>query len=93
MNAYLFKGRLLQPMLDRILPLQGDIVAIDTCRDRVEELANFCDIPVIDGGCDLRDAENPSLIYRGVRMVFVNPEAREALEGILQDRTAANTGY
>lgn len=73
MRVWLFKGGILRQMLERILPEQGSRVAVDTCGERVEELASFCRV---------RDA--CTLNYRGVDMELVNSEALSALEHILK---------
>jgi hypothetical protein len=71
MSVWLFRGGLLRQMLEKILPDSGTI-AVDTCRERIEELVSFCDIK-----------DRMTINYRGVDMVLVNKEALSALRELL----------
>ncbi len=76
MTAHLFKGKLLRPMLDRMLPAGGSTVAVDTCSDRVEELSRFCEM----------DDDPYTMKYQGVNLVFVNGESRTAIDDIRKSK-------
>jgi hypothetical protein len=74
MNAYMFRGRILRPMLRKILSKckPGERVLIDTCKERVEEIARFCQAGEREG----------TLMHNGVELMFTNDEALKALEEI-----------
>ena len=74
MNAYMFRGRILRPMLRKILSKckPGERVLIDTCKERVEEIARFCQAGEREG----------TLMHNGVELMFTNDEALKALEDI-----------
>jgi hypothetical protein len=81
MRAYLFRGNILEQMLKRIIPGcgSGEKVAVDTCKERVEEMSRFCSIQE-------RTEGRHTLLYEGVEMVLVNEDAIRSLEEIVRNR-------
>jgi len=85
MTAYQFKGRILMPVLERLIP-EGGTAAIYTVQDRVHDLAKVCSLPEVgDIRATARQNVLSTLEYKGRKLVLVK---RDSLEAILQHRAS-----
>ncbi len=80
LRAYLFRGEILKPVLTRKMPGDARVVVVDTCAERVHELARFCVTKEVG-----REIDRHTLVYRfhrggatrEVELVMANREAQE----------------